>query len=149
VAVSIHHVGGAAMKEYPIFKYNTMIQETQLDFFGHLNNANYLTLYEEARWDLISKNGYGIKKIQEEKKGPTILEVQLKFLRELRGRENIQIRSQVLSYEKKIGRLRQWIVNEKEEICSDALFTFALFDLEKRRLIEPTPAWRKALEFSC
>ena len=52
------------------FIYTVMIKENHLDTFGHVNNAAYLTLYEEARWDFITKNGYGLEVIQNEKKGP-------------------------------------------------------------------------------
>ena len=46
-----------------IFSYPLIIKEMDLDTFGHVNNARYLTLFEDARWDLITKNGYGLKKI--------------------------------------------------------------------------------------
>jgi acyl-CoA thioesterase FadM len=76
-----------------LYSYPLIIKEIYLDTFGHVNNATYLTLFEEARWDLITKNGYGLKKIQETGQGPTILEIKLLFLKELRVRENITIDS--------------------------------------------------------
>src|SRR5579864_8644527 len=33
------------------------IGESQLDSFGHLNNARYLELFEQARWDVITERG--------------------------------------------------------------------------------------------
>lgn len=48
-----------------ICSYPLTIKETYLDTFGHVNSAMYLTLLEEARWEFINGNGYGIKKIQE------------------------------------------------------------------------------------
>ena len=64
-----------------IFSYPIYIKESYLDTFGHVNNATYLTLLEEARWDLLNKNSYGLKKIQETGLGPTILEIKLSFLK--------------------------------------------------------------------
>ena len=37
--------------EWKVFTYPLLIKETYLDTFGHVNNATYLTLFEEARWD--------------------------------------------------------------------------------------------------
>ena len=74
-----------------IVTYPILIKESDLDTFGHVNNATYLKLFEEARWDLITKNGYGIKTIRETKLGPTILEIKIRFLKELRLREKITI----------------------------------------------------------
>jgi len=128
----------------PIFYYPLTILETYLDVYGHVNNAMYLTLYEQARWDLITKNGYGLTKIQETGQGPVMLEIKLTFLKELRLRDQIVIESQMLSYEKKIGQLTQQMVRAGE-VCSSAAFTFGLFDLKERKLILPTDAWLKAI----
>lgn len=127
-----------------IFYYPLVIKETILDSFGHVNNAAYLTLYEEARWDLITKNGYGINKIQEMGQGPTMLEVKLVFSKELLPRDEIIIESQCLSYEKKIGKFLQKMVRAGE-VCSSQETTFGLFDIGERRLIMPTAEWLKAL----
>lgn len=125
--------------------YELLIRESHLDTFGHVNNATYLALYEEARWDLITRNGYGLGDIQKAKQGPVILEVNLKFMKELRLREKIRITVEMLSYEGKIGRLRQQMLKEDGAVASEAVFVFGLFDLQQRRLIDPTPAWKKAI----
>jgi thioesterase III len=127
-----------------IYSYPLLIRETLLDSFGHVNNAAYLTLYEEARWDLINQNGYGLQKIRETGLGPTLLEVKLRFLKELRVRDSIVIESQMISYEKKIGKLMQRMMRA-EEVCSTAEFTIALFDIRERKLVSPTPEWLKAV----
>jgi len=127
------------------FSYHTLIREHHLDSFGHVNNAVYLELMEEARWDLITKGGYGMSEVHKEKKGPVILEVSVRFLKELRVRENIRIDTQCVSYEKVVAELEQKIWNSEGELCTQARFKFALFDLEKRKIIKPTPQWLQAL----
>lgn len=129
----------------PVFEYPVLIREFHLDTFGHVNNAAYLSLFEEARWDLVSKNGYGLKQVHEHRKGPVILEVNLKFQKELRLRETITITTQMESYEGKIFVLLQKMVNKQGETCAEARFTGGLFDLEARKLIAPTPEWKKAV----
>ncbi len=38
--------------------YPVTIRETHIDSLGHVNNAVYLTLFEEARWEWITAGGY-------------------------------------------------------------------------------------------
>lgn len=127
-----------------LFSYPFIIKEIYLDTFGHVNNAMYLTLLEEARWDLLTKNGYGLSTIRETGQGPTILEIKLSFLKELRVREHVSIETQLISYEKKIGKLSQKIMRDGE-VCCEAEFVIGLFDLKTRKLILPTPAWLHAV----
>jgi YbgC/YbaW family acyl-CoA thioester hydrolase len=121
------------------------ISEAHLDSFGHLNNARYLELFEQARWDLITEGGFGIDTIRRTKTGPTVLEVTIRYLRELSARDVVVIRSEMVSYERKVGKIRQQIIKTDGNAACDALFTFGLFDMERRRLIEPSPEWARAL----
>ena len=125
--------------------YALVIREQHLDTFGHVNNARYLEILEEARWDLVTRNGYGLAEVMRRRIGPTILEINMKFQRELRNRQRITIRSWTESYVGKIGRFVQQIVDDEGNLCCDALFTIGLFDLNARKLIAPTPEWLKAI----
>lgn len=127
-----------------IFTYPVTIREIHLDTFGHVNNAAYFVLLEEARWELLTANGFGMKKIQETGIGPTILEIKISFLKELRLRDNIFIESQTTSYNKKIGTLTQKMLRDGE-LCCVADFVMGLFSLKERRLIMPTPEWLHAV----
>ncbi len=122
-----------------------LISEAHLDSFGHLNHARYFELFEQARWDIITERGFGIDMISRTRTGPVILEVAVKFLRELAPREQVVIRSELASYERKVGKFRQQILKGDGAVACDAVFSFGLFDLERRKLIEPTPAWAYAV----
>lgn len=130
--------------EAKIFEYPITIKESQLDTFGHVNNAVYLQIFEEARWDLVTANGYGLEYVQKSQIGPTLLEVNLRFMKEIKLRDRVVIKTQSISYEGKISKIRQWI--EKDGVnCCEALFTIALFDLKQRKLVPPTPEWLRAI----
>lgn len=129
-----------------IFYYPLTIKEIYLDTFGHVNNATYLMLLEEARWELINQNGYGLDKIRETKLGPTILEITIQFYKELRPRDQIVIESKMLSYEKKIGKLSQRMMRN-DEVCCAAEFVIALFNLAERKLVLPTKDWLQAIGY--
>lgn len=127
------------------FEYTLQIKECHLDTFGHVNNATYLQLFEEARWDFITIGGWGLERIRREQIGPVILEATVKFKRELINRETVKIISQ--SREMIAGKLLtigQEIVKPDGKIASEALFTVGIMDLRERKLIQPTDDWCKA-----
>ena len=127
------------------FEYQKQILEHHLDTFGHVNNATYLELYEEARLDFISKNGYGLKEIHRYQKGPVILDVKCRYKKEIVNREVITIRSKSLSLRGKIGQIHQEILKENGEIASDATFTVGFMDMQERKLVAPTELWLRAI----
>lgn len=129
----------------PVQKYDVTIRESHLDTFGHVNNATYLVLFEEARWDIITKNGYGLKEVHERQVGPTILEVSVQFRRELVNRETVTICTWLESETGKIWGLRQVIMNSGNDLACSALFKIGLFDMKARRLIAPTLEWKRAM----
>lgn len=141
-------VGAKEGRLFPMattFIYEMTILEHHLDTFGHVNNARYIEIFEQARWDLITKNGFGLKEVLEKKIGPVILELKCRFAREVRLREKIRVETTLLSYEKKIGKLSQKMFNSKNVVASEAEFTIALWDTVARKLITPTPEWMKAI----
>ncbi|MEK7745954.1 MAG: acyl-CoA thioesterase [Elusimicrobiota bacterium] len=133
--------------EGPAHEYPFQILERHLDGFGHVNNAAYLEIFEEARWDLITRGGFGLKEVREGMIGPVVLAVEMRFHREATNRERMVIRTRCLQYRGKVGRLEQTMLRADGLPSCTAAFTFGLFDLRKRRLLRPTPQWLKAVGF--
>lgn len=127
-----------------VFRFPVTIKETYLDTFGHMNNAVYLTLFEDARWEFLNQNGYGLHEIQKAGLGPAILEANIRYLKELRLRDQIVIETTLLSYEKKIAKMTQKMVRDGVVCCTFDM-TFGLFDLKARKLVKPTPEWLTAI----
>lgn len=133
------------MKHNLVFEYEVLIREMHLDSFGHVNNAAYVMLYEEARWDFITKNGFGLDHIQKQQAGPVILDLNVRFKRELKNREKIIIKSQAVEIvSTKIMVLEQFMVKEDGKIASEAKFTVGFFDMKERKLVNATSEWLKA-----
>ena len=128
-----------------VHEKTVLVSETHLDFYGHLNNARYHELFEQARWDLITSRGFGVDTIRRTNTGPVMLEVNIKFMRELAPREPIVIRSSLLSYEGKVGKIQQQMIKADGAVACEAVYSFGLFDLARRKLVEPTPAWAYAV----
>jgi acyl-CoA thioester hydrolase len=128
-----------------IHTYPLIIKETYLDSFGHVNNAVYLTLFEEARWDILNKTGYGLKKIKETGLGPTILEINIKFTKELLPGDQVVIESQSLGVEKYVMKLSQKMIRNGE-VCCLSVFTLGYFDIKQRKLVIPPEGFIKLIE---
>jgi YbgC/YbaW family acyl-CoA thioester hydrolase len=131
----------------PVYEYELMILEHHLDTFGHVNNAEYLALYEEARWDFITKNNLGLKEILATKVGPVLLDLQVTFKAELKLREKIKIVSQARPEmrNKFVMLLDQKMIKEDGKIASTITLSVGMMDLAARKLISPTEEWLKAL----
>lgn len=132
------------MKE---FTYEFTVLEHHLDSFSHVNNASYLKLYEEARWDFITNNGYGLERILKEQVGPVVLEATIKFRKELTLREKIIIHSKALEHNGKLLTMEQKMVKSDGSVASTFLLTVGVMDLKERKLIEPPEGWLKAVGF--
>lgn len=131
------------------FKYSVIIKETNLDLFGHVNNATYLTLFEEARWGMMVERGYPVEKVMREQKGPIILDVQLKFLRELKARDQVDITFEIIEQKKKTAVGKQQMIfsngDKLGQVASELIFTCAFFDMSTRKIIEPNADWLRVL----
>lgn len=129
------------------FNYNVVIRESHVDSIGHMNNATYLALFEEARWEWLTQENYGFREIQKSMQGPVILDIHIKFLKEIHLREKILITSEMMDYTGKIAHLKQQMHKDDGSLAAEAVFTFGLFDMKIRKIIGPTDAWNKALGY--
>jgi acyl-CoA thioester hydrolase len=131
---------------FKLSQYPLTIREQHLDTFGHVNNAIYLQLYEEARWQLITDGGWGLARIQQEKKGPVVLDLKLDFKAELRNRENIVIKTRFKEMKNKlVFTIEQWMEKEDGKVASTLELSIGIMDLSERRLIIPPADWMKAI----
>ena len=129
-----------------LFTYEMTILEHHLDTFCHVNNATYLQIYEEARWDFATKNGFGLERVRTEKVGPVIVEAHVYFRRELKNRDKIVIKSESTGMKNTfLMGMKQWIEKDDGEVASRLKIVVGLFDMEKRALIRPTEAWLNAM----
>ena len=127
-----------------MFHYGFTVDHNLLDEYGHVNNARYLDLYEQARWDILDKSGYGPEMVKKSRKGPVILEVNVRFKRELLPGQKIRIETTSRMKNDRIFYFDQVMINEEGKETSQAVFTCALFDLERRKMIKPDEGWLKA-----
>ena len=138
------------MSGHKMFRYSVLIREHHLDTFKLVNNAMYLALLEEARWEFLHEQGMDLKTIHETGMGPIVLDCHIQFLKELRLRQTIIIESKMISFDKKIGVMQQDMLDgQSKDRCSHAKITFGFFDMSSRKLILPTAQWRIVFGLEC
>ena len=82
--------------------------------------------------------------MEERKVAPVILDMQVKFSREVRNRERVLVKTWCYDYNAVLGKIDQVLLNEKGEEACTAKHTFGLFDLQARKLVTPSEGWIKA-----
>ena len=132
--------------ENQVYIYQTLIRESHLDTFGHVNNATYLILLEEARWDYITEAGYGLERVRNEQVGPVALEASIKYRKELVLREKITIETRFAGRPNRLTFvLEQMIKKENGQIAATFSITLGIMDFKGRKLIAPPEGWLKAM----
>ena len=131
--------------EFKTHTFHTTILEKHLDLFGHVNNAQYLVLFEDCRWDLIRGYGYDEQYIILHQKGPVILEANIKYKRELKLGDEIKITFQTTSVNGKLMTLHQEMIRADKKVAAIGDYTVGYMDLKLRKLIEPPAEWLKAI----
>ena len=118
------------------FTYEFLVLESHLDTFGHDNNATYLTLYEQARWDMIESMGWGMKRIQKDLMGPVITNINISYRREIILREAITVETRFKEFVNgKLCHIEQTMKGENEKVRSHMILQAGLFDLKERKLL--------------
>jgi acyl-CoA thioester hydrolase len=135
------------MTENKKFEYRFTVNKELTDEYGHVNNARYLDLYEDARWNILEICDLGADRVRANRIGPVILEVNVRFRRELLPGEEITIITTSRRKNDLIFYFDQQMLNSKGEIASTAIFTAALFDLDKRKMKRADEHWLKAFGF--
>jgi len=125
--------------------YKISIKASHLDTFGHVNNAKYLEILEEARWDLIESRGYGMETIKKLGQGPTILEINIIYKKELKYKDIIEIHTTSEKKSRVLSTITHKMYNSANELCCEANYLIGLFDTKLRKLIPPTEEWLKVI----
>ncbi len=129
-----------------IFEYKKQVLEHHLDTYGHVNNAVYLQIYEEARWDISEKAGWGWAQVMEEKIGPVVLAANITYKKEPHNREGITIKTQFKNMRNSlVGVINQEIYNEQGRLASTLELQVGMINLTTRKLLRPTERFFKML----
>ena len=102
-------------------KYNRKIFGYECDIYGHLNNANYLHLYEEARADALEEMDMSVGKLSEDGVHIYLSEINLNFKIGLPVGEKVVIDTRMIKATRATSIWKQEIFNNAGELCNIAV----------------------------
>ena len=130
-----------------VFEYSLIVREHNLDILGHLNNASYLQLFEEARWDFSNKGGFGLDWVLLNKKSPVVVKAEMSFRKEVLNREKLLIKSEFLGFQNSlIGSFKQKMIKENNKVASILSIDIGFMNLQERKLMNFPKKWVHMVE---
>lgn len=117
------------------FATSIVVRGYELDTQGHLNQAEYLHYAEHARWEFLRTLGITQDKLLETGVGPVTMETTIRFLRELRGGDKVDVTCAFEWGEGKTFRIVQRFVVADNTLAAELTALCGLLDLTARRLV--------------
>jgi thioesterase-3 len=106
------------------------------DAYGHVNNARYLELLEEARWQYLV-DGLGLNYWSDRGLGFVVAEIRLVYKRPLNPESVVEIVSETTRLEGRKGVIHQVIHDmTRDKVAAEADIIFAVIDLQTGRARE-------------
>ncbi|ATO12963.1 thioesterase [Micromonospora sp. WMMA2032] len=123
------------------FRVRVTVRGYELDTQGHLNQAVYLQYAEHARWECLRAAGVAQDRLIAGGVGPVALEVTVRYLRELRGGDEVDVTCEFRWGEGKTFQIVQDFTRPDETPVASVTGVGGLLDLTARRLV-PDPRER-------
>ncbi|GIH16314.1 thioesterase [Rugosimonospora africana] len=117
------------------FRVRITVRGYELDTQGHLNQAVYLQYAEHARWECLRAAGISQAGLLAQGVGPVALEVTLRYLRELRGGDEVDVSCRFAWDTGKTFRVEQDYRRPDGEPVASLTGVGGLLDLRERRLV--------------
>lgn len=119
-----------------LFSVRVRVRGYEVDTQGHLNWAQYLHYAEHARWECLAAAGITQDGLVASGFGPVALDVQVKYRRELRGGDEVDVSAQFVFGEGKTFQIKQDFRRPDGRIAAQLSSTTGLLDLTARRLVD-------------
>ncbi len=119
--------------------FQTTVQSTHLDLFGHVNNARYFEFFEWGRWHWAQAQGVGFLELIQTGVGPVVVHMEANFLKELTLGELITLHTRPISLGNTSFDLAQEMHNEEGDTVATLKVKVVFMDM-KRRCSMPIPS---------
>jgi acyl-CoA thioester hydrolase len=118
-----------------VFTVHITVRGYELDTQGHLNQSVYLQYAEHARWELLRAAGISQDALIASGIGPVVLESTIRYLRELRGGDEVDVSCGFEWGEGRTFRVRQDYRRADGTQVAELVAVGGLLDLRERRLV--------------
>jgi acyl-CoA thioester hydrolase len=127
------------------FSKRFTVSSNDLDQNGHVNGAVYVQWGDDVRTACSTAAGVSMDDLVSSGVGPVNLETNIKYHRELRLGQNVEVTCRFEWGDRKTMRIVQHFLLEDGSLAAELTSTGGLLDLKKRRLVEnPSEHWRSA-----
>ncbi|HEY3682863.1 MAG TPA: acyl-CoA thioesterase [Streptosporangiaceae bacterium] len=124
------------------FRVRIEVRGYELDTQGHLNGAVYWQYGDHARWACLSAAGVDVDALIADGIGPVTLETTVRFHRELRRGDAVDVTCAFVWGAGKTFEVRQEIRRADGTLAAELTSVGGLLDLESRRLLpDPGARW--------
>ncbi len=127
------------------FSVRVKVRGYELDTQGHLNWAEYLHYAEHARWEFLAAAGITQDGLIASGFGPVVLDVAVRFRRELRGGDEVDVSCAFVFDGGKTFQIVQDFRRPDGRVAASLSSTTGLLDLAERRLADEPDKHFRAL----
>ncbi|MZD08388.1 thioesterase [Streptomyces sp. SID5785] len=129
------HTGPGAEGDAEPFTVRIEVRGYETDSQGHLNQAVYLQYAEHARWSVLRRAGIAQSELLARGVGPVALETTVRYRRELRAGDEVDVDCVFEWGESRTFRIRQSVRRTDGTLAAEVLGVGAVMNLEERRLV--------------
>ncbi len=127
------------------FSVRIKIRGYELDTQGHLNWAEYLHYAEHARWEFLAAAGIKQDALIATGYGPVVLDVSVRFRRELRGADEVDVTCAFIFDGGKTFQIVQDFRRPDGRVAASLTSTSGLLQLTERKLADDPGKHYRAL----
>jgi len=125
-----------------------VVRADDLDVNGHVRGGAYLAYADHARWALVQAAGVSLEQLEADGLGPVNLETTMRFHRELRVGDEIDVHTAFPYGDGKTSRIHQELRRASDgELSAEVTSVSGILNLRTRRLVpDPRATWRPFVE---
>ncbi|MFJ8623980.1 acyl-CoA thioesterase [Kitasatospora sp. NPDC093550] len=117
------------------FTTRITVRGYETDSQGHLNQSVYLQYAEHARWEYLHAAGIRQADLVAKGVGPVVLETTVKYLRELRAGDSVDVSCSFTWRDGKTFQVVQRLIREDGVLAAEVTGVGGILDLAERRLV--------------
>ena len=101
------------------FNYQRKIFGYECDLYGHLNNANYFHLFEEARTILLGKLNLAMQDLMKKNIHIYVIKAEIEYIKPIFFAEQVNVNTEIIDFNRVVSTWQQKIINKNKEICAN------------------------------
>lgn len=115
-----------------VSKTDLIVQESEIDELGHVNNARFLEYLERGRMDWYNEVDPGLNNFTDQSLGTVVVKIEINYRRECFSGAQLSVVTKPHSRGRTSYVLRQEIYDNENQCVSDAMVTSVVMDMSTR-----------------